>query len=69
VLASTKHSKDKFNNCTFSVQLHFTSTIFNTNLLHSVYLFFPHLSASVFGHLHGVFVLLMCAVFGNSLHI
>jgi len=71
-VACTEHGKDKFNivhflyNCSIS-------TVLKTNLSHNVYLFLPHLSASVFGHLRAVCCSFVCSlyvnVFGNSLHI
>jgi hypothetical protein len=51
-VACTKHSKDKFNIVHFLYN-YITSTILNTNLLHYVYLFLQHLSASVFFYLQG----------------
>jgi hypothetical protein len=72
VAACTEHGKDKLNivhflyNCSIS-------TILNTNLSDNVYLFLPHLLASVFGHLYGVCCSYMCSLYGNvfgkSLHI
>jgi len=71
-LASTKHGKDKINIVHFLYN-YSTSTVLNTNLLHNVYLFLPHLSASDFGHLHGARSFDVCSlyvnVFGDSLWI
>ena len=70
-VASTKHGKDKFNIVHFVCNC-ITATILNSNLLHNVYLFLPHLSASVFGHLCGACCSFVCSlyvnIFGNSLH-
>jgi hypothetical protein len=49
-VASTKQGKEKLNTVHFLCN-YSTSTVLNTNLLQDVYLFLPHLSASVFGHL------------------
>ena len=51
-MACTEQGEDTFNVVQF-LCIYITSTVLNTKLLHDVYLFLPHLSASVFDHLHG----------------
>ena len=63
-VASTEHSKDKFNivhflcNCSIA-------TVLNTKLLHNVYLFLSHISASILGHLNGVCCSFVCSLYVN----
>ena len=52
-MASTEQGKHKFNTVHFLYNCSI-SAVLNTNWLYNVYLFLPHLSASVFGHLNGV---------------
>jgi len=63
-VACTGHGKDEFNTVHFLYNCSISAAL-NTNWLHNVYLFLPRLSASVFGHLCGAFVLL-CAVYMST---
>jgi hypothetical protein len=72
-VASTKQGKHKFNIVHF-LHNYSISAVLNTNCLHNVYLFLPHLSALVFDHLHKAccsfdVCCLYVNVFGNSLQI
>ena len=72
-VASTTQGKHKFNIVHF-LHNYSKSAVLNTNCLHNVYLFLPHLSASVFGHLQEAccsfdVCCLYVNVFANSLQI